>query len=352
MKRRDALRAGAGVLGATALTGCLQTLGFEMQSAWRDPPLPSDRPSAVYYPAIVEEMGMYGTTNVDGVTFALTYSYPHRFWTVTGEHAEKVVVDDEDSVHLMASIWDTETKTVLPVDMGLEVLQDGEVVVQRSPWPMLSQSMGFHYGDNIELPTEATYTARLRVGPLPARRTGAFENRFGEAKTAEIQFEFDTNRTYNLAIRRLGQKAGKRGAVEPMMGNMPIATAPPRSKIPGQLIGETTSGDATFVVSSLTDAPRFGDGTYLAVSPRTPYNRIILPLMSLSATVVRNGTTIWDRRLQQTLDPELGYHYGSIVDELAAGDTLTITVDAPPQVSRHDGYETALIEMPPMEIAV
>jgi uncharacterized protein involved in high-affinity Fe2+ transport len=352
MKRRELLRTGAGLLGGTLLSGCLETLGFETQSAWRDPPLPENRPDAVYYPAIIEEMGMYGTSTVDGLTVALTYSFPHRFWLVTGQNRKKVVVNDDDSLHLMVSVWDAKTKTVLPLNVSGTIEDDDGTVTQFSPWPMLSPSMGFHYGDNVALPGKGTYTATLRVGPMQARRAGAFRGRFENATTATLDFEFDPSETYDLEIRRLKEKAGERGTVELAMKDMPAGRAPSTSKLPGQRVGEATSGDAKFVVTRLDDASRFGEGPYLAVSPRTPYNRIIVPMMSLSATVTHDGETVFDDILQETLDPDLGYHYGATVESLKTGDTVTITVDAPPQTARHDGYETAFFEMKPVELTL
>jgi len=55
MRRRAFLVATA---GAATAAGCLETLGLQTQSAWRDPPLVDDRPQAVYYPAVTEEMAM------------------------------------------------------------------------------------------------------------------------------------------------------------------------------------------------------------------------------------------------------------------------------------------------------
>ncbi|WP_323192132.1 iron transporter [Halostella sp. PRR32] len=352
MKRRRFLTRTAALVSGGTLAGCLSSFGFETESAWRDPPLVDDRPDAVYYPAIVEGMGTYGMTEVNGYKFALMYSFPHRFWTVTQGNRNKVVVESDDSLHLMASVWDVETETVLPIDMSLEIRNDDGVVSERAPWPMLSQSMGFHYGDNVALPSEGEYTATLRVSPMQTNRTGAFSGRFSELQTAEIPFEFDTDEAYGLDIDRLEDRRGQRGAVEPAMDEMPVATAPAKADLPGRILGEATSGDAVFVVSVLEDAARFGgeSQSYLAVSPRTPYNRITLPLMSVSATLTRNGETVYEGPLGSALDPELGYHYGTAVDETGPGDTLTITVDAPPQVSRHDGYETAFLDMPPMEI--
>ncbi|PGF14465.1 iron transporter [Natrinema sp. CBA1119] len=353
MERRDMIRSGIGLVGGTLLSGCLRSLGFEKESAWRDPPLVSDRPNAVYYPAVIEEMDMYGKSTADGLTVALMYSFPHRFWTVTGQDKNKVVVGEDDSLHLMVSVWDTETKTVLPMNIALEISNDDGMVTQLSPWPMHSPSMGFHYGDNVSLPGEDTYTATLRVGPLQTRRTGAFEGQFSDVTTATIDFQFDTSNTYdNIEIREVDGKAGERGSVELAMENMPAGRAPPKLELPGKMVGETMSGDAAFSTTRLDDASRFGEGTYLAISPRTPYNRIILPLMSLSATVTRDGTTVFDDILQETLDPELGHHYGANIENLKPGDTMKIMVDAPPQTARHDGYETAFFEMPSMEATI
>lgn len=78
----------------------------------------------------------------------------------------------------------------------------------------------------------------------------------------------------------------------------------------------------------------------------------MLPLMSLSATLTRNGTTIYDDILRPALDSELNYHYGTTVDSVKSDDELTITVDAPPQTARHEGYEMAFFEMPKLRLTL
>lgn len=42
------------------------------------------------------------------------FTVPHTFWTVTGNTLSKIARTPDDSVHLMASAWDTETRTALP----------------------------------------------------------------------------------------------------------------------------------------------------------------------------------------------------------------------------------------------
>lgn len=93
-------------------------------------------------------------------------------------------------------------------------------------------------------------------------------------------------------FKQLSEKKGTKGAVDPMqMKKVPLAQVPPKEQLPGTPVGEATSGDAQFIVTTLTSAPTGidGSGPYLAVSPRTPYNRYPLPFMSLSGRLHAMG---------------------------------------------------------------
>jgi uncharacterized protein involved in high-affinity Fe2+ transport len=169
------------------------------------------------------------------------------------------------------------------------------------------------------------------------------------------------------------------------MGMMPSGSAP--DPLPGENIGETMSGDNRFVVQSISHG-RFagagqhdsasedggdhhdetqtdesahshqteGVGTYIVVSAQTPYNRLVVPGMGLDMTITSTGhgeeRTLFDGRLQPALDPEFGFHYGGMVDHLHSGDEIELTVTTPPQVARHEGYETAFLNMEPMAFTV
>ena len=353
MRRRDFLRAGAGIGGAVTIAGCTDL--FETRSVSEEPPLVENRPDAIYYPTHIEGMEMAGMATTDQYKIAIMYSFPHRFWTVTGQETNKVSIQDDDSVHFMGLVWDKETMTVLPyTNFSVEITQDGEPIEERSLWPMLTQPMAFHFGDNLSFPGDGTYTATVRIGAIKPRRTDSFQGKFGEPATVDIEFEYSRATRDDLMVKQLDEKAGKKGAVDLMEMDMPLAQLPPKEELPGRMLGEATSGDGVFIVTALDDAARFtaNSQTYLAVSGRTPYNRVPLPFMSLSATLDRDGETVFDSALQSTLDPELDYHYGAAVESIESGDTLTISVDAPPQASRHEGYETAFLEMPPMELTI
>jgi len=125
----------------------------------------------------------------------------------------------------------------------------------------------------------------------------------------------------------------------------------PIEDLPGQVFEPQRSGDATFA-ALVSDADRFTDGSsYLAISPRTPYNDIFLPFTSLSAAVEGSGS-VRQNELVEALDHEIGHHYGVAIDDLAAGDRVTVSVDSPPQVSRHDGYETAFFNFDELSYTV
>ncbi|WP_276270778.1 iron transporter [Haloarcula litorea] len=342
MDRRTLLRTGAGLAGSLALAGCLG--GLETQST-RAPPLVEDRPDGVYVPSHVEGMEMAGTNTGGDFAFGLMYSYPHRFWTVTGDTVERTDIAAEDDLHLMTSVWDPETGTVIP-DTGLsvEIYRDGSLVSQEVIYPMLSQPMGFHYGANFGLEGDGDYTVRLSVGALSTRRTGSFRDRFTEPASVDVPLAYSQAATEEISYERLTERAGERGAVDPMsMEMLPGSVAPSASELPGTVLGSARSDDADLLVTVL-DSPPAGidaDGQYLAVSARTRYNRMLIPSMALSGTLSRDGEPVFDGEFVRTLDPDLRYHYGAVVDGVESGDELTLRPTVQPQTARHEGYETA-----------
>ncbi|PSP75376.1 hypothetical protein BRC70_01710 [Halobacteriales archaeon QH_6_68_27] len=312
MDRRAFLAAGAAA-AATGTAGCRSM--FETRSA-RSPPLVDDRPDAVYVPTHTEGMAMVGTAEAGDYRVGLTYSFPHRFWTVDADRTNKVEIQGSNSAHLMGTVWDPETGTVVPnSSVEATVTRDGETFVDRGLWPMLSQNMGVHAGDNVGLDGDGTYEVTYDIGPLSARTTGAFAGKFGELESATFTLEFEESTLRDLPFERLTDREGDPGAVDPM--DMEIES----------------------------------DGSYLAVSARTPYNRYPLPFMALSATLTRDGESAFEGALQPTFDPDLGYHYGAAADP-RDGDDLRLVIDVAPQLARHEGYETAFLDFDPMDLTL
>ena len=353
---RRAFLGGLAAGGLAGTAGCLGALGFDRESAWRDPPVVEDRPAAVYVPAVTEGMKTYGKTTAGRYGVALLYSYPHRFWTLSGTKASKTPVGADDDLHLMASVWDTKTGRALPLDSGVTIeIRDGsEVVTQEVAYPMLSQRMGLHYGSNYVLDGEGEYEARVHVGGLALRRTGGYAGAFESAAVGTVEFEFETAAIHDVSISET-DTGGERDALAPMeMDGVPVGRAVAVESLPGTHIGTGRSGDAVFEVfvapSSAVDG-RFGDDPYLYVSARTPYNGIVLPMMGLQVAVRSDGE-VSESQLTRTLDPDLGYHYGASVPGISDGDEVTVETTVPPQIARHDGYETAFLEMDAVSLEV
>lgn len=349
----------------------------------REPSLVENRPEASYIPTHREGMEMIGMGMADDLMVGLMYSYAHRFWVLENEGGEYVAnridIQRDDAIHLMATPFHRPTGTVVPgTGLSVEVTKDGSLVSQETIYPMLSQRMGFHYGANFPLEGDGTYDVNVSVGGTNINRFGEFEGLFGDAASATIEFEYSEAARNEIPYTLLEDQAGTEGALEPMeMEMMPNGQAP--DPFPGQRIGEATSGDAQFVVHQLSE-DRFasvdsegtqqntggnqtgGQGgdtappTYIAVSAQTPHNNLVIPGMGLDMTISSTGhgdqRTLFDGALEPGLDPELGFHYGGVVDHLHPGDEITLAVTTIPQVARHEGYETAFMNMEEMTVTV
>ncbi|WP_049923292.1 DUF7350 domain-containing protein [Halopiger djelfimassiliensis] len=346
-----------------------------------------DPPDAVYLPTHRESMRTLEPVEAGEYLLAPMLSYPHPFWIVTGAGeregtVERVEVDSGHGVHLMVTVWDAETGIVLPVDEGARITieRDGDQVgPPHSPWTMISQQMGFHFGDNVPLDGDGTYTATVELPPLSVRKTGALEGRLTERATASFEFVYDDDFREAVidGVEYFDQdRWGRPGALEPMghgedgdhgSGSIPYSALPELEDYPGTLLvdpdadarpDDTTalprSGDAAILAVLFDAGTRLADGDerYLLVSPRTPYNRVPLADMSLHASVERDGEVVSELPLEQTIDGEYDHHYGESIPDVRPGDSVTITIESPPQVARHQGYDTAFLEMPPVELTV
>ncbi|MFC7059312.1 DUF7350 domain-containing protein [Halovenus salina] len=191
------------------------------------------------------------------------------------------------------------------------------------------------------------------MGETTATRLGSLQGLSDSPGTVRFDFDFSRGTRNEIKVRPTGaqplEKRGAPDAVPPMeMSMQPLSFAPTADALPGRVLGEGRSGDADFVIAASESA----DGAYLTVSPRTPYNGYVLPLMSLSATIERDGETVFDGLLSNAVGPDRSYHYGATVDGIKPGDEITVTVDSPPQAARHAGYEAAFLDMGDVRVTV
>lgn len=320
-----------------------------------------DGPDGIYVQTFMDEMVMAGMGTDGDLRAMLMLSIPHDFWNINGTQVEYTEREDADSFHLMTTLFDGPTKQVLPASVSTEIVTDGETVSQEVTYPMLSQRMGFHYGANFQVGEYGSYTARVTFeGMGSVRTTGEYAGTYDDARTVEIPFDWTTDVTDEFSIRDIDQ-GGEQGAVKPMDMDAPQGIAPDEDALPGLPIGSTLDDDVQLITRYVDTDDADGDGSaaadriadgdpYLYVSARTRYHGFIVPMMGLEATVTRDGATVFEDSLTPTLDPTVGYHYGTRVGgtpsgtTIQSGDEVEITVTTPAQVARHEGYERAFRE--------
>ncbi|WP_318569760.1 iron transporter [Salinigranum marinum] len=346
MNRRTFLAAAAGA-SSTLVAGCA---GFSTTAYSADPPLVEDPPAAVYVPSHVEGMEMVGMADAGDAKVAVSYSYPHRFWTVeqdgTAFETQQVDIGSDDTVHLMATVWEPETGVVVPnTGLSIEISTDEGLVSEEVVYPMLSQQMGFHYGANFPLDGNDVYDVRVSVGATSVERLGSLSDRLEEPAAATVSFDYREAARNEIDYTVFEEsRRGQRDAIPPMSMEMtPVGRVPNPDSVAGEPLGQATIGDLV-LRGYAAEADRFGDDPYLVVTAGTPYNDLVVPGMALSARVPGDGRAAFAGRLDPALDPELGFHYGATAPRLAGDDEVELTVEIPPQVARHEGYETAFLE--------
>ncbi|WP_121742675.1 iron transporter [Natronorubrum halophilum] len=347
MRRRTVLAAGGCLLSA-ASAGCLETLRRE--DAWRE--LVVDPPDEVYVPPHADGMVTYGTATADGREIALLASRPHSFWPVAGDERSRADIRSRHALHLMVDVRDTETGAIIPSPVTAAIrrrdgaAEDGGLVDRRSLWPMLSQRMGPHYGDNVPLEGDGTYSATIRIGATSADAVGALADGLEEPTTVDLEFEYEAAEIEGLERRLIDEDEGRGDpdALEPMAdrGGERVESAFDGERV--TRVGSETN-DGIVSTAAFVESDRNGTAA-LVVALRTAHNRYPLPFASLSATVSRAGEGIAGGSLQETIDPRYGHHYRTSIDpgDFERGDELSITLETPPQLARHEGYETAFLE--------
>ncbi|MFU8870088.1 hypothetical protein [Natronococcus sp.] len=353
MRRRDLLAVGALSSALSLTAGCLETL--EREDAWRE--LVVDPPDGVYVPPKVDEMLQLGTATVDGLEVSLSAMRPHSFWTMAGDERSRADVRDHHDVHLMAAATDAETGLSVPTSVSTTIRSREERIDERTLWPMLSQRMGFHYGDNVPLGEDGPHAATVRVEPTSVDASGALADRLESPRTVDLEFEYAADEIESLDRRLIDEDEGRgeSGAVEPMAhdhgDHEPGADLEAATEA---WFGTAHSGDLEFGVGTLESESAGGDGGAVVVSARTRHNRFPVPLAGLSIAPVRDGSLGETVRLAERLDADLGHHYGgTLEDERLEGiEELAVVVDSPPQLSRHEGYETAFFDLEPATVAV
>lgn len=344
MKRRRYL----GLLGAGSLAGLA---GCETRSLEGDQGTPTPgATSGVYRPTHRDEMEMIGRTvgSSDRLSVALSATVPHEFWLVTGQRTNRSEIRDEATMHLMTSVWDRETGHLAPsVSPSITIFRDGDQVESLSPWSMLSQPMGLHFGDNVTVSGSGEYRFEVSLNDATEELSGGLEDVF-QRDSVTITKSFDPDTIGSLGTIP-AEDAGEPGAISPMQ--MEMLTIPQQPSYADTSLAFTDAQLGSDIrtavtLSSTNDVDGFSDSEQvLLVAPQTRYNRYPVPMMGVDVTVTRDGSTVFEGELSPGLHPNVGHYYGAGVSDVEAGDEVTVTYTTPPQFARHSGYEVAFFEL-------
>ncbi|MDZ7702459.1 MAG: hypothetical protein U5J98_10600 [Halobacteriales archaeon] len=351
---RRELLAGLGTAAAASLAGC--TGGLSGDGGGASPtaarPSPGEGGDGAYVPTHRDMMQMIGMQRDGRLVATLSYTVPHQFFLVTGTRTNQATIADGDTMHLMVQVMDGETGVVAPgVEPTIELTKDGEAVGANQPWPMLSQSMGFHFGDNVAPSGEGAWrfdvTVNAANGVLSTDLADVFTKR-----TFSFEREFAPEDAAELGFMGAGGRAGDPGVLAPMsMEMMTVPQQPAFDALPIEVTDPQLTDDVAAAVGTHDDPAALGfDGgeAALVVATQTRYNRYQLGFMGLRATVTRGGEEVFAGDLSSAVDGGLGHYYGAATPALEAGDEVEVEFVTPPQVARHVGYETAFLQLEPL----
>jgi uncharacterized protein involved in high-affinity Fe2+ transport len=99
------------------------------------------------------------------------------FVVFDGTHERMVRPPKDASFHLMIDLSDARTGVPIPyATVWASIHHDGKLVYDERQWPMISEYMGPHYGNNVVLPGAGRYQLTLLVSPPVSARHIEYRN--------------------------------------------------------------------------------------------------------------------------------------------------------------------------------
>ena len=107
-----------------------------------------------------------------------------------GTSEREVKPSRHTSFHLMVDLTDARTHFQIPyATVWATIRKAGKVVFDERQWPMISEYMGSHYGNNVTLPGAGRYQLSLLVSPPVSARHVEYKNVW--LKPHRVTFSFD-----------------------------------------------------------------------------------------------------------------------------------------------------------------
>ncbi len=135
-----------------------------------------------------------GTASWQGMKIEARAAAPTTFILLEDGKQTMVRPTGKDSFHLMVLLTDAKSGTPIPYSSIWATITKGGTtasgpVFDERLWPMISETMGVHYGINVPLPTGGEYKMTLLISPPAAARHMEYDNRW--LKPHRVSFSFD-----------------------------------------------------------------------------------------------------------------------------------------------------------------
>jgi hypothetical protein len=147
------------------------------------------------------------TASVDGITPVPTQTLATADWQdmkvqaramtavpfviFNGTSEQVVKVPKHTSFHLMVMLNDARSGVAIPyAGVWATISRDGKVVYDERQWPMLSEYMGPHYGNNVSLPGAGRYQLSLLISPPVSARHMEYERVWLKPHRVNVSFNW------------------------------------------------------------------------------------------------------------------------------------------------------------------
>ena len=138
-------------------------------------------------PIPTQALGKADWQNMDIQAMAMT-AVP--FVIYNGTREKEVKPTKHTSFHLMVDLTDARSHFQIPyASVWATIRKNGKVVFDERQWPMISEYMGSHYGNNVTLPGAGHYQLSLLVSPPVSARHVEYKHVW--LKPHRVNFSFN-----------------------------------------------------------------------------------------------------------------------------------------------------------------
>ena len=132
-----------------------------------------------------------GTAVWQGMKITADAMTPVPFLIYNGTTMQTVNPPKNVSFHLMVLLNDAQTNVVIPyASVWGTIKQGSKTPFDESLWPMISEYMGPHYGNDVVLPGSGTYQLSLLISPPVSARHVEYQNVWLKPHTVTFTFHW------------------------------------------------------------------------------------------------------------------------------------------------------------------